>query len=83
MLPRWFLILNGMALLLGVALVALRLREAGPRWVVRHGAGFLWALLCIAVGLAQLLMAAGVLDQPGSSRPSRPLRPAVQFPSDR
>jgi hypothetical protein len=64
-MPRWFLILNGVALLLmGISLLVIRLRE---RPLYRHVLGITWALLCCAVGVALLLMGKGYLSQPGAT----------------
>ncbi len=83
-MPRWFLILNGVALLLmGSSLLVLRLRE---RPFYRHFLGIVWALLCCLVGGGLLLMAKGYVSQPGAApRPARDLhRPGdLEFPSGR
>lgn len=82
-MPRWFLILNGVALLLmGCSLLVLRLRE---RPFYRHFLGIVWALLCCLVGGGLLFMAKGYVAQPGASRPARDLhRPGdLEFPSGR
>ena len=84
--PRWFLIINGVALLcLGGALVVVRLRQEGSWHAARKLFGLTWALLCLAVGAALLLMASGVIDQPGQpGQPRHPQgRPAPEFPTDR
>jgi hypothetical protein len=80
--PRWFLIINGVALLLmGVVLLGMRLRE---RPLYQHLLGILWSLLCCCVGGAMLLMAAGYLEQPGTAKAPPPLRRlAPDFPSGR
>lgn len=82
LLPRWFLVLNGVALLLmGGMLLSARLRQAlGPRergsaaegilGASRTLVGVVWALCCCAAGAALLAMAAGYLPQPGQPRPS-------------
>lgn len=84
-MPRWFLLLNGVALMImGVSLTVLRLRE---RPLYRHVAGFIWAALCLAVGVVLLLMAQGILPQPGMPGPNqrtpRPPGRALEFPTDR
>ncbi len=83
-MPRWFLILNGVALLLmGSSLLVIRLRE---RPFYRHLLGIVWALLCCLVGGGLLLMAKGYVAQPGGApRPARDLhRPGdLEFPSGR
>jgi hypothetical protein len=66
-MPRWFLILNGVALLLmGCSLLVLRLRE---RPLYRHFFGIVWAILCCVVGILLLLMGKGYLAQPGATTP--------------
>jgi uncharacterized membrane protein HdeD (DUF308 family) len=84
-MPRWFLLLNGVAMIImGVSLIVLRLRE---RPLYRHVAGFIWAALCITVGGILLLMAQGLVRQPGMPGPGdRPLRPpgrSLEFPQGR
>lgn len=62
-MPRWFLIINGVALLtMGLVLLPMRLRE---RPLYRHFFGIVWAILCCLVGAALLAMAQGYLDVPG------------------
>ena len=71
-MPRWFLIINGAALLtMGLVLLPMRLRE---RPLYRHFFGIVWAILCCAVGAALLAMAQGYLDVPGSASPVPPGR---------
>jgi hypothetical protein len=79
--PKWFLILNGIALLLmGIGLFSLRLRE---RPLHRAMFGLLWALICCVVGGALLLMAQGYIEQPGLQK-TAPRRPHIpEFPTDR
>ena len=56
-MPRWFLIVNGVALLvMGVGLLVLRLRE---RPLYKHLLGLVWAVLCCAAGIVLLLIAQG------------------------
>jgi len=85
-MPRWFLLINGMALLLmGGSLLFTRLRE---RPLYRHFMGIVWALVCCLAGCSLLLMAQGYLAQPGFSPPAPPVkelgRPGDrEFPSGR
>ncbi len=77
-MPRWFLIVNGVALLvMGASLLALRLRE---RPFYKHVLGFVWALLCCAAGVVLLLMAQGHISQPGIERPTRQHNLPPEFP---
>lgn len=77
-MPRWFLIVNGVALLtMGVGLLALRLRE---RPLYKHVLGLLWAALCCVAGVVLLLMAQGHIGQPGAERTARPHNVAPEFP---
>lgn len=79
-MPRWFLLLNGVALLLmGCSLLIMRLRE---RPLYRHLLGLVWALLCCGVGGALLLMAQGYLPQPGFT-PRPPEVKDFRRPGDR
>ncbi len=86
-MPRWFLILNGAALLtMGLVLLPMRLRE---RPLHRHFFGIVWAVLCCLVGAALLAMGQGYLDVPGQS-PAPPKSPSrtqgrtgPEFPSGR
>jgi len=72
--PRWFLLLNGVALLImGLVLLRMRLRE---RPLHRHFFGIVWAVLCCLVGAGLLAMGQGYLDIPGGTPP-----PAKQKPS--
>ena len=61
MIPRWFLYLQGFAMLImGVALLRLRPRRPDDPFVTRWvNAGTLWALTCVAVGVGLLGMALG------------------------
>jgi uncharacterized membrane protein len=79
-MPRWFLILNGVALLLmGVVMLSARLRE---RPFHRAMFGMVWALLCCAMGTALLLMATGYLEQPGMTKTPLPAGKRVpEFPT--
>lgn len=82
-MPRWFLILNGVALLLmGLTMLSMRLRE---RPLYKQTFGLTWALLCCAAGGALLLMAQGHVAQPGT--PPRPASerttPGIEFPTER
>ncbi|MFO0577023.1 MAG: hypothetical protein U1A78_23715 [Polyangia bacterium] len=84
-MPRWFLLLNGVALIImGLSLIVLRLRE---RPLYRHVAGFIWAALCIVAGGVLLLMAQGLLPQPGMPGPGermpRPPGRSLEFPQGR
>ena len=84
-MPRWFLLLNGVAMIImGASLIVLRARE---RPLYRHAAGFIWATLCIVVGGVLLMMAQGLLPQPGMPSPSdRPVRlpgRSLEFPQGR
>jgi hypothetical protein len=83
--PRWFLLINGVGmLLLGGALVVVRFRQEGRWHSARKLFGMTWALLCVAVGAALLLMASGVIDQPGQARqPRHSPRATPEFPTDR
>ncbi len=77
-MPRWFLIVNGVALLvMGVGLLVLRLRE---RPLHKHVLGLVWASLCCAAGIALLLMAQGYINAPGGTRPERPRNLSPEFP---
>ncbi len=86
-MPRWFLVVNGSALLLmGISLLFIRLRE---RPFYRHFMGIVWAIVCCLAGLGLLLMAKGFVPQPGFAPPGKtvkelPRRPGdVEFPSGR
>lgn len=86
-MPRWFLILNGVALLtMGLVLLPMRLRE---RPLHRHFFGIVWAVLCCLVGAALLAMGQGYLDVPGQSpQPAKQKSGATglrgpEFPSGR
>jgi hypothetical protein len=77
-MPRWFLIVNGVALLvMGVGLLVLRLRE---RPLYKHLLGLVWAVLCCAAGIVLLLIAQGHITQPGATRPERPRNLPPEFP---
>ncbi len=77
-MPRWFLIVNGVALLvMGASLLAMRLRE---RPLYKHVLGFAWALLCCLAGVVLLLMAQGHVSQPGIERPTRQRNLSPEFP---
>ena len=85
-MPRWFLLVNGIGLLLmGVSLLFIRLRQ---RPFYRHFMGIVWALVCCLAGGGLLLMAQGYLPQPGFT-PRPPVakesrRPGdLEFPSGR
>lgn len=77
LIPRWFLLLNGVGLLImGGMLLYGRLREDAPWSAPRRFFGLLWSLLCLCVGVALVLMGQGYLPQPGEGRPAdRPARP--------
>ncbi len=81
-MPRWFLLINGVALLLmGVALLSLRIRE---RPLHRALFGITWALMCCAAGITLLLMAQGYLAQPGASPQVPPRQSHIpEFPTGR
>ena len=80
-MPRWFLVINGVALLtMGVGLFVLRLRE---RPLHKHVLGLVWALLCGVVGVVLLLMSQGHIRQPGIDTPARPPRTQLEFPQGR
>ncbi len=87
LLPRWFLLLNGVGLLLmGGAMVVMRLRGGGA--VLRSPPkliGLFWSLLCCGVGVALVLMSSGWLNQPGAAVPfsSSKRRAEPVFPADR
>ena len=87
MVARWFLIVNGIAmLLLGGTLLVVRLRQEDRWFAARKLFGAAWALTCLCVGAALLLMASGVIDQPGQPRRNgaRPTeRRTIEFPTDR
>jgi hypothetical protein len=78
MVPRWFIYLNGFAMLiLGVALIATRPRKAGDSLYKKYiNLGTFWACLCCTVGGALLAMALGYWTWP-----PRPSAPAEQHPS--
>jgi len=80
-MPRWFLLLNGVALaVMGAALLVMRLRE---RPLHRHLFGIVWALLCLTVGVALFLMGQGYVAQPGE-KPAAPPRSRIpEFPTGR
>lgn len=80
-MPRWFLIINGVALLLlGGGILSVRLREGA---FLREMFGILWGLLCCAVGGALLFMAMGYIEQPGTKRPPPPRVRMLEFPTGR
>lgn len=63
LLPTWFLKLNGIFLvIMGLMLVVRRVRDPQP-WAHKL-VGLVWALLCMGMGVALLLMAWQVLRQP-------------------
>jgi ABC-type Fe3+ transport system permease subunit len=84
-IPRWFLYLNGFAmLLLGGALIATRPKRAGEsplqRWFGLRGFwSTLWSTLCLTVGVALLAMALGYWRGPMAPPPppksASPFRP--------
>ena len=86
-MPRWFLLLNGVALLImGLVLLRMRLRE---RPLHRHFFGIVWAVLCCLVGAGFLAMGQGYLDIPGGTPFSVKQKPSPtglrgpDFPSGR
>jgi hypothetical protein len=83
LLPRWFLSLNGVGLLLmGGAMLVMRLRAGVTLRSTGKLVGLVWSLLCCTAGVALLLMAAGRLNQPGAPAPPK-LRTEPAFPTDR
>lgn len=72
MAPRWFVYLNGFAMLtLGVALLLTRPRRRGDSLAKRYANfGTLWALLCCAVGAVLLGFALGYLSFPAPALPA-------------
>jgi hypothetical protein len=79
-MPRWFLIVNGVALLvMGAGLLVLRLRE---RPLYKHLLGLAWAVFCCVAGIVLLLMAQGHLSQPGvgGEQPQRLRNLPPEFP---
>jgi hypothetical protein len=77
MIPRWFLYLQGFAMLImGVALLGMRPRKKGDSLYKRYvNLGTMWALICCVVGAALLAMALGYLrwlEPSPSAAPSRP-----------
>ena len=82
-MPRWFLILNGVALLLmGLTMLSMRLRE---RPLYKQTFGLAWAVLCCAAGGTLLLMAQGHVTQPGTETPRPPQERTrgIEFPTGR
>ncbi len=86
-MPRWFLIVNGAALLLmGLSLLFIRLRE---RPLYRHFMGIVWAIVCCAAGAGLLLMAKGFVPQPGFTPATKAAKDPnrrssdLEFPSGR
>ena len=80
-MPRWFLIINGVALLImGLVLLVGRLRE---RPFHRAMFGIVWSLLCCAVGGALLMMALGYIEQPGTHKATPPRSHVPEFPTGR
>lgn len=82
MVPRWFVYLNGFAMLiLGVALVATRPSRRGDspykRWI---NLGTLWACLCCTVGAALLAVALGYLRWPLTGSAPRDDHPTWRRP---
>ena len=73
MVPRWFIYLNGFAMLtLGVALLFTRPRVRGDSLARRYGNfGTLWALLCCVVGAVLLGFALGYLELPTPAPPAQ------------
>jgi hypothetical protein len=80
MIPRWFLYLQGFAMVvMGVSLLALRPRRREDPFVRRWvHAGTLWALCCLAVGVALLAMALGYWSWPPAPRLAPPQQPQQQ-----
>ncbi len=81
MVPRWFIYLNGFAMLiLGVGLLATRPRQPGDSFYKRFvNFGTLWALLCCTVGAVLLATALGYLQLPGGAPPPPPTKPRSPF----
>lgn len=69
MMPRWFLYLQGFAMLImGVALIIQRPRKPGDGFYQRYvNLGTMWAIFCCVVGAALLAMAMGYWTWPPSS----------------
>ena len=82
-MPRWFLIVNGMAMVvMGATMLMQRVRQEGRLLSYRKFFGVTWALLCCTVGAALLMMATGRLSQPGAPPPPVKKTSPV-FPTDR
>ena len=67
MIPRWFLYLQGFAMLtMGVAQLFLRPRQKPDDLAIKRfvNVGTLWAVLCCGVGIVLLLMALGYWSWP-------------------
>ncbi|HEX2572902.1 MAG TPA: hypothetical protein VH877_25345 [Polyangia bacterium] len=73
MMPRWFLYLQGFAMIImGVAQLRLRPRAEDDSFYTRYiNLGTMWSLICCAVGIALLGMAQGYWTWPPTV-PSRP-----------
>lgn len=76
MIPRWFLYLQGFAMvIMGVGLLAMRPRRRGASFYERYvNLGTMWALLCCATGVFLLAMATGYVQWPAPE----PAMPSVR-----
>jgi hypothetical protein len=65
-IPKWFLYLQGVAMvIMGVGLLYTRPRPADASFAKRYlNMGTLWALCCLAVGVALLTLAMGYWTWP-------------------
>ncbi len=74
MIPRWFVYLNGFAMLiLGVAQLATRPHRRGDSFYKRFvNFGTVWACLCCTVGVALLAWGLGWLQMPDGPPPAPP-----------
>ncbi len=78
MIPSWFLYLAGFSMvILGAMQIQQRPHAKGAGFYQRFvNIGTFWSLLCIAVGLALLLMALGYWQGPmGGPAPAAPRQP--------
>lgn len=64
--PSWFLFLNGIFLLiLGMLTLRSRFQQTDSISAFCKSSGFLWAFLCISMGVLLLVMGFGHIPQPG------------------